>query len=357
MAKRKKTTSSKSSTKSTVKKKSTKKSSSAKEKKAETEEEKQESKSSKSKTTSKEKTKGKQSIEDAAQFYKAMDELFILDNTPDVKLVNKGQYKEAFDLLEDAEACELTPILIGPPGTGKTLLARTFASSRGRDFEWMTMDEATKPAHFIGAFDPGETLKRGFQIEAFSPGPITKMMVTGGIFLANELNRATEFCQNTFLEPLEERSIMIPRLGRIKARDGFFLICAANPGDMAGTHRLSEALKDRIKVWISLDYPTRSVEMEIIHANIPETKLSKDYLQMTYDLIDATRKTREIERPASIRSAIAIAKLAAKKEEEEELDIATFRKISKLVLVGGLKPRPGNDPDTVVGKIIKAIVK
>ncbi len=292
------------------------------------------------------------------QFYNKIDDLFVTDNTPDVELVNKGQYKEAFELLEDAEVCQLTPMLVGPPGTGKTLLARSFASSRGRDFEWMTLDEATKPAHFIGSFDPAETIRRGFSKNSFIPGPLTKMMVNGGIYLANELNRATEYTQNTFLEPLEERSILLPRLGRVKADENFFLITAANPSDMAGTHRISEALKDRIKVWIALDYPARSVEMEIIHANIPQSKLSKDFLNLTHELIAATRKSREIERPASIRSAIAIAKLAGMKEKKSgSLSTKAFKNISRLVLVGGVKARPGFDEGTIIDKIVNNLVK
>ncbi|MHA1304614.1 MAG: AAA family ATPase [Candidatus Heimdallarchaeaceae archaeon] len=295
---------------------------------------------------------------DMDSFYAKLEGLIIEDNAPDVKLVNKGQYKIAFELLEDAEACQLTPILVGPPGTGKTLLARSFATSRKRDFEWLTMDESTKPAHFIGSYDPAETIRRGFTKEAFIPGTLVKMMVLGGIFLANELNRATEYTQNTLLEPLEERSIMIPRLGRIKAHDEFFLISAANPGDMAGTHRLSEALKDRIKVWISLDYPSRTVEMEIIKANTPQTKLSKDFFNLTYQLVDMTRKSREIERPASIRSAIAIAKLAGRKEKiDGDLSLADFRSIAKMVLKGGIKPKPGFDAEIIVNKIVSNVVR
>ena len=307
-------------------------------------------------SSSSKKTPIKELSEDT--FYDKIDTLFVKDNTPDVELVNKGQYKDAFELLEDSMACQLTPMLVGPPGTGKTLLARSFASSQERDFEWMTMDESTKPAHFIGSFDPAETIRRGFSKKSFIPGSLTKMMVSGGLFLANELNRATEFTQNTFLEPLEERSILLPRLGRIKADESFFLICAANPGDMAGTHRISEALKDRIKVWIKLDYPSRSVEMEIIHANIPQSKLSKDFLNLTHELIAATRSSREIERPASVRSAIAIVKLAGMKEKKEKsLTISDFKSISKMVLAGGIKARPGFEEDKLVSKIVDNVVK
>ncbi|MCE7747843.1 MAG: MoxR family ATPase [Candidatus Heimdallarchaeota archaeon] len=315
-------------------------------------------KSTATKSTKKPDDKPMTGVHSDDEFYEKIDILFVKDNTPDVELVIKGQYKEAIDLLEDAEACQLTPMIIGPPGTGKTLLARSFAASRKRGFEWMTLDEAAKPAHFLGSFDPAETIRRGFVKRSFIPGPLTKMMVTGGIFLANELNRATEFTQNTFLEPLEERSILLPRLGRIKSDEQFFLICAANPGDMAGTHRISEALKDRIKVWIKLDYPARSVEMEIIHANIPHSKLSKDFLDLTHELVSATRGQREIERPASIRSAIAIAKLAGEKEKKSgKISIKEFKDISKMVLAGGIKARPGFDESKIINRIVDNLVK
>ena len=243
----------------------------------------------------------------------------------ELEIVTTGQYGKALELLRDAEATGLFPALVGPPGVGKTILCRYFASERAKEnknksFHWLTMDESIKPSHFIGSYDPAITLKKGFVLEAFNPGPLLSAMLEGGTFLANEINRATEYSQNTLLEPLEEASISIPHLGRIRADEEFFFISAMNPEELSGTHRLSEALKDRIKVWIKLDYPQKSTELEIIRVNLPENfTISESELEDIYSIIDETRKNKlDIEIPASIRAGIAMAKLLGRKRAQEK---------------------------------------
>lgn len=280
-----------------------------------------------------------------------------------LEIVLTGQYEQALDLMFEADASNLYPILVGPPGIGKTTLCRYYAQTRaeitGNDsFEWITFDESTKPAHLIGSFNPATTIQKGFSFEAFNPGPLIKAMLNGGLFLANEVNRATEYTQNSLLEPLEEKTLSVPHIGRVKASPGFFFIGAMNPSELVGTHRLGEALKDRFNVWIELDYPDKKTEMKIIEHNNPYYKIEESILEKIYLIINRTRTHHQIQTPASLRSGIALARLTgvAQKRNKAEEPNKILRNLASNVLFGAIQAKPGVKSKDVISNIISQVL-
>jgi len=257
----------------------------------------------------------------------------------EIKIVLDGQYKKAYELLDDAVSARLTPIIIGPPGVGKSLLARKFAYDIQRPFYELFFDELMSPSHLVGTFNPAVLVSKGYCMEAFEPGPLLLSMVGGGVFVAQELNRASEFCQNSFLEPLEEKTLYIPRLGKIRASDNFVFIAVANPYEFSGAHRISEALRDRLHVWISLTYPDKETELKIIAANTPENKLDYDSMQKIYNIIAQSRQSEEFSKFASVRSGISIACVASRYAEMDLLTDDVLIDIAYQSLLGAVTER------------------
>jgi MoxR-like ATPase len=182
-------------------------------------------------------------------------------------------------------------------------------------------------------------------------------MLNGGVFLANEVNRATEYTQNSLLEPLEEKTLSIPHIGRVKSSLGFFFIGAMNPSELVGTHRLSEALKDRFNVWIELDYPDKKTEMRIIKYNNPYYKVDESILEKIYLIINRTRTHHQIQTPASLRSGIALARLTgvAKKKTKKDSN-KILKEIARNVLFGAIQTKPGVKTNDVINNIISQVI-
>lgn len=261
-------------------------------------------------------------------------------------IILEGQYKEAYDAMLDAYHAGLYVGLIGPVGSGKTALCRRFAEDLERPFEWVTFSDLVRPANLIGSFDPTLVFKYGYANESFVPGPFTVAALSGGVFLANELNRGDEYVLNSLLDALEERKLYIPSLKKwFQVDPRFYFIAAMNPAEARGTRRLPSAVKDRIKVWIQLGYPKRGVEQKIVEQHCTEYSLAPKQIELVLEIIHKTRDDAAVAQPASIRSSIGMVRLAAERAKRmgKPVDNALLAQAGKLVLKEALQMKPGKE--------------
>ena len=293
------------------------------------------------------------------QGFRKMLEKSIVENIRiEHPVVLKGQYETAYNLLKDALDTGITPCLVGPPGVGKSLLARKVAEDTARSFHEVFFDENVTPSRLIGSFDPALVVRSGRNISSFEPGPLIRAMVEGGLFVAHELNRATEFCQNSLIAPLEERHYHLFPLGMVKAQESFAFVATQNPIETSGTYRLSRVLVDRIGCWIRLTYPTKETELEILKENTPAFSLPVSALDKIYEIVKATRENPVLEIPASPRSGIYLTRLVNKYLDRFETEDAAIRFFAPAVLAKEMKVRgeEGKTVSKVVDEIIKKVL-
>jgi MoxR-like ATPase len=140
------------------------------------------------------------------------------------------------------------------PGVGKTALARALARSIDCQFARVQCTSDLLPADLVGTnvYDQRE------QRFEFRPGPIFANVV-----LVDEINRASPKTQSGLLECMQERRVTVDVQTHELARP-FLVLATQNPIEYEGTYPLPEAQVDRFMVRISLGYPNRSAESEML---------------------------------------------------------------------------------------------
>ena len=146
-------------------------------------------------------------------------------------------------------------LLEDAPGLGKTSLARALAKSLGCGFTRMQFTPDLLPSDILG----GNIYRPGTGDFEFRPGPIFT-----NVLLADEINRTTPRTQSALLEAMSERQVSIEGTTH-KLPDPFLVIATQNPFEFEGTYPLPENQLDRFMMCLSLGYPDRKSELEILH--------------------------------------------------------------------------------------------
>jgi MoxR-like ATPase len=140
------------------------------------------------------------------------------------------------------------------PGLAKTLMANCFAQALGCTFKRIQFTPDLLPADITGTYVYDEK-DNEFK---FRPGPIFT-----NILLADEINRAPPKTQAALLEAMQEKQVTIEGVTHKLPRP-FIVMATQNPIEQEGTYPLPEAQVDRFMIKMSVGYPNREEEKEIL---------------------------------------------------------------------------------------------
>jgi MoxR-like ATPase len=143
------------------------------------------------------------------------------------------------------------------PGVGKTALARALTRSVDAEYARVQCTVDLLPADVIGT---NVFNQREARFE-FHPGP-----VFANVVLVDEINRTSPKTQSGLLECMQERHVTVDNQAHELARP-FLVVATQNPIEYEGTYPLPEAQLDRFMVRLSLGYPGRDEEAEMLAAH------------------------------------------------------------------------------------------
>ncbi len=226
------------------------------------------------------------------------------------------------ELLLAAMLCQGHVLLEDVPGTGKTMLARAVAGSMGISFKRLQCTPDLLPNDITGV----SVFNQKSGEFDFRPGPVFV-----NILLADEINRATPRTQAALLEAMQESQVTADGVTRPLARP-FLVLATQNPIEYEGTFPLPEAQLDRFLMRLSLGYPSREDEIQVLRnlrkqhpieqvqpvvdaKEIPalsnavsDVHLDESLEQYILAIVSATRTHQDVALGASPRGSLALYK-------------------------------------------------
>jgi MoxR-like ATPase len=206
------------------------------------------------------------------------------------------------------------------PGVGKTLVGKAIAKSISGIFQRIQFTPDLLPADITGSslYNPQ---KLDF---VFTRGPIFANVV-----LADEINRTTPRTQSALLEAMSERQVSVD--GHTYPLPAPFMVIATqNPLEFEGTYPLPESQLDRFLLRISVGYPDRQHELEVITSHrrgepvdhlepvltadqiaalqqhVRQVRVDDSINTYLLDIVHATRQCEDLHVGASIRATLSL---------------------------------------------------
>ena len=178
-------------------------------------------------------------------------------------------------------------LMVGVPGLAKTLLVSTLSKALHLSFKRVQFTPDLMPTDITGSeiIQEGEDGRRHF---TFIKGPLFANLV-----LADEINRTPPKTQAALLEAMQEHRVTVANK-TYDLEEPFFVLATQNPVEQEGTYTLPEAQQDRFMYFITVDYPERAEELEVIARTTSRAKPEVKPIFNAADLIAAQAMVRDV---------------------------------------------------------------
>jgi len=211
------------------------------------------------------------------------------------------------------------------PGLAKTLMAKSFATTSGCEFKRVQFTPDVLPSDITGTY----IYRREKGTFDLREGP-----VFANILLADEINRAPPKTQAALLEAMQEKQVTLEGKTHPLPRP-FIVLATQNPLEYEGTYPLPEAQVDRFLLKTQVGYPDPGEEAQILlrrterkreEADLERVCTPERILDMQsaveqihvedimreymVSIVDATRKSPQLEVGASPRGTLALMRLS-----------------------------------------------
>jgi MoxR-like ATPase len=176
----------------------------------------------------------------------------------------------------------------GVPGLAKTLLVSSLAGAMDLSFRRIQFTPDLMPSDITGTDilqEDADTGRRRFELQR---GPIFT-----NLLLADEINRTPPKTQAALLQAMQEHQVTIGSR-TLDLPDPFFVLATQNPIEQEGTYPLPEAQLDRFMFMVTVNYPEREDELEVLKRTTGAAPLRIERVIESARIVELQRIVRRV---------------------------------------------------------------
>lgn len=200
------------------------------------------------------------------------------------------------------------------PGVGKTLIGKALAKSVAGSFCRIQFTPDLLPSDIVGS----SVFHMKTSEFIYNRGPIF-----ANIVLADEINRAPPRTQSALLEAMSDQQVSGDG-HTYKLPEPFLVIATQNPFEFEGTYPLPESQLDRFLLRISVGYPQREDERQVLLSHRQGEPV--DHLETVVDsaaILALQQRVREVEVEPSLEDYVLDIVAATRRCDELQVGVST----------------------------------